>query len=91
MKKEELSTKVTYIKCPDRDCQLWYDNKTRCEYDCPKRNELEKLIKNQITNKSFYNVRVMWRNCRLEHQCSDGRSLLMFEPGTIVITREDIT
>lgn len=91
MKKEKLSTEVTYIKCPDKDCQLWYDNKIRCEYDCPQRNELKKLIKCWLCGEIIKLPINHSTMCRLEHQCFNGSSPFILEPGTIVITREDIT
>jgi len=46
IKKSDLKTDTTYLLCPDPECELFKDDSgiTPCEYDCPRQDELVKII-----------------------------------------------
>ncbi|MEK6827414.1 MAG: hypothetical protein AABX99_02940 [Nanoarchaeota archaeon] len=89
MKKENIKLGEVYIQCPDHECKFWdYDN-FHCEYDCPQREKLEKimycpncdeLIRLPINHSLL---------ARIDHRCIEGRICAMFQ-SRIIITREDI-
>lgn len=41
-----MNSKTTYLLCPDRDCQLFFDvsKAISCEYHCPEQDDLVKII-----------------------------------------------
>jgi len=73
----ELKTDITYLLCPDESCKIFFEssNKLSCEYECPKQNDLIKIIvcrfcKDTIElpgrHTPFY--RIDGKN----HKCKDG-------------------
>jgi len=46
LKKSEMKIHVTYILCPDKTCQLFFDDTRRipCENECPKQDTMKKII-----------------------------------------------
>lgn len=46
IKKTDMKPDVTYLLCPDKSCKLFWDTTRRipCEADCPKQDELVKII-----------------------------------------------
>ena len=46
IKKSDMKEDITYILCPDPSCQLFFkpDCMVPCENNCPKQDEMKKLI-----------------------------------------------
>jgi len=74
---EELKPEINYIYCPDKECELWFDTsrRTPCERQCPKENEMKKMVvcwkcetKNELPGRH-----ISW--CRIEC-CSCGAMML---------------
>jgi|TARA_B100002003_G_C14140945_1_gene548641 hypothetical protein len=44
--KDKLKQDITYLLCPDKSCELYGDASSlpTCEHDCPKEDELVKII-----------------------------------------------
>jgi hypothetical protein len=88
MKLEEMEDRTVYLKCPDYNCKLW-NEEIRCEYDCPRKSELEKKIKCWKC-KEIIKLPVNYSIFRrVNHICKDGSAPLIFQ-SKIVIIREDI-
>jgi hypothetical protein len=90
MKISKMNPKATYLECPDYKCKRWYDNTTKCEYDCPQKEKLEKLIK---CWKCGELIRLPIQHSmmeRLNHICSDDSRPFILESGIVITLREKL-
>ena len=44
IKKNEMKEDITYILCPDKTCNIFFDENKLCEYDCPLKEKAKKLF-----------------------------------------------
>jgi len=89
MKKSEMDPKVAYIECPNHECEKWWDDKIHCEYDCPEKSKLKKLVK-CWNCKEIIELPIDYSGFRrIDHKCSDGRTPFQLATG-ITILREKI-
>ena len=70
-KESDLEKDITYLLCPDRKCNLFYDTTraTPCERNCPKQKELTKIIKCQSCNEIIELPGDHFTMCRIDHKC----------------------
>jgi hypothetical protein len=89
MKIEEMSTKASYIVCPDNDCELFYEEDHRCEKSCPHLEKIERVMRCGVCDNLFEIILNHSALYRLHHTCPDGRTPLIVG-GTPVVTTRDI-
>ena len=85
-----MSTKVTYIECPDYGCKKWYSDKINCLYDCKKKEKLVKLVKCWACEEVIklpYDRSLLKR---INHKCPTGLTPFILESGTLITLREKI-
>jgi len=84
MKRYEMEEGVTYYLCPDKTCDIfWNETGLGCENDCPKVDELKKILyfescQNLIVLLGNHSV---WESVRYE--TDDGRNPLFFRNGMV--------
>jgi len=81
LSKKEMDSNTTYILCPDRSCKLFYSPEYPfpCEYNCPKKNKLEKIIKCRNCGEPIHLCGDHHMLCRVDHACPDGRHASNFQ------------
>jgi hypothetical protein len=89
MKKEDMKSGVVYIQCPDYGCRLWEEDKILCEYDCPNKKNLEKLIKCPFCNELIKLPKDYSLMRKINHTCKDGKNPLILQYSTTIL-RQDI-
>jgi len=61
IKKSEMSSDVTYILCPDSECDIFFDENKSCIHDCPNPEKARQIdycdfCKNFYENEINYSV-----------------------------------
>lgn len=71
---QNLQREVTYLLCPDRECKLYYDTSSvlACESNCPKQDELVKIIVCHGCNEAIELAGDHHKYQRVDHACPTG-------------------
>ena len=70
IKKSEMKTDITYILCPDENCDIFFNEKKHCTSDCPHPDKARQLDYCGVCN-NFYENEInfsLWQ--RKDHRCN---------------------
>ena len=91
MKIEDMEPGVSYIVCPDHDCELFYKEKHSCEESCPHIEEIERVVRCHVCDNLFDIPLDHKGYLRFnDHVCPDGRTPLIVGCTPVVTTRDTI-
>jgi len=73
IKKSEMNENLTYILCPDSNCEIFFDEKKFCRLDCPYPEKAKQLDYCKMCN-SIYENKINYSTWqRKEHKCNSSK------------------